>query len=157
MLVLSDKTHRIAALLTPKCYKKLTQDRSLPAMKSGLVSLSDYCLSTVAIAAGNQHFETLSKLRISFPLCLQCSGMQYLGGDDLLLMGEPADINRDETVLALCKTIGSYEQLVQIMSRCQFPAQGQLPEFGASFCSQSNNAFSLFSISCLNKFIVRYF
>lgn len=133
VIFISDRTNSISLFLTPSCYDDITEERSLESMKFGQATVSNFHLTTVVQTAGNVDLRSFAPGRcsVSFPLAIQCNELQYLGGDDCAIMGNPRDINKDDRIRALIQTShSSYETMTKVIGAIQFPNTGILPSYG---------------------------
>ena len=126
-IVVSDKDFFIPVFLTDLAIANLLNNNcTIRSLHNAIVKLQVYHFSTIYQCAADRDLPVLCK-EISRPLVLQCSKIEYLGGDDCTTIGEPRNINKE--LDSLLKSTG-YINILDKLRIKQFPSQKCLPDYG---------------------------
>jgi hypothetical protein len=100
ILIINDKHHTMAVLLSTSCIKSFqdeissSHDLSLDLLQNSVIKMDVWHYSTVIQCLGKRNFNSLTKsLGISLPLAIHCSKISSLGAFDCSVIGSPVDIN----------------------------------------------------------------
>lgn len=128
-LRVSDTKHSMYVFLTLYGFNEITKEISFPEINHCIIKLRHYHVSTVVQASGIRDPEDLRA--ITFPLVINCSSVQYLGGNGGLDLQRQDEIHDINTVIKqqLLNNI-SYVKLYEKLLKSQFPDEKYLPDAG---------------------------
>jgi hypothetical protein len=131
-IAISDGSHYIPLFLNERALERLkssVDNMSIAQLKDCLIRVEGYFFTTIFQAAADRDITALSK---SFhgTLAVQCSGISYLGGNDITTFGAPLDVNKE--LKSFIKLPG-HESIAQRLATRQFPNQNCLPDCGKCF------------------------
>ena len=132
-LVVSDKEHMIRVFLTKKCMEEVSEQHSLASLKYSQVKIANFHFSTVLQSAGHFDLALLQSQKVIFPLAIQCAKLTYMGGNDIELIGEPVDVNRDPRIQKILGSLKYHDMVKKLVSRqynFSADAVGRLPIHG---------------------------
>ena len=133
----SDKNNSVAVMLTPDCVTELMKQHcNLSDIKYSFVKLVSYHFSTPIQGVNFDDEKKFLSQNITFPLVIQCSQLDPVGGYDCAVLGNPCDINKDEDFTKLLRGMRSIDVAAKLGVR-QFPQWGSIPNRGYFFSNDS--------------------
>ncbi|KAJ1419174.1 hypothetical protein B484DRAFT_481533 [Ochromonadaceae sp. CCMP2298] len=139
-IVVSDSELYIHAFLSRECFDELVSQHSISSLKFSQLALQEWCLSTVAQAAGNRTKEQLQSLHVFFPIALHCFKVSFLRAGKAQ-MGRPGAMGGCAEVVEACRGL-AHGELKRRLALKQFPVPQSLPDYEGCFDEPYTEAYS---------------